>query len=63
MKRKVIQILTINDTEYAQGCFMALCDDGSIWDRQLKRDREESGRYVNARFEWVLVDGPPEEII
>lgn len=31
MGRKIIQILDCPDTEKAQGCIMALCDDGTIW--------------------------------
>lgn len=29
--RKIIQILDCPDTDKAQGCIMALCDDGTIW--------------------------------
>ena len=29
--RKIIQILDNQDTEYAAGYLVALCDDGTIW--------------------------------
>jgi hypothetical protein len=65
MPRKVIQLLVIPESEnstgcYAQGCFMALCDDGTIWDRQYKCDRGEDGCATNFRFEWDKIAGPPD---
>ena len=29
--RKIIQITETQDTEYSQGFFTALCDDGTLW--------------------------------
>ena len=29
--RKVVQIVDVQDTEYAPGYLTALCDDGTIW--------------------------------
>ena len=63
MKRKVIQLIVQSDSEYAQGHFLALCSDGSIWGRSYKYDRDGDGPAYNQRFEWELYDGPPEEII
>lgn len=31
MKRKIIQIVDNQDTEFTQGCITALCNDGTIW--------------------------------
>ncbi len=29
--RKIIQLLNMPDSSYAQGCLVALCNDGSVW--------------------------------
>lgn len=29
--RKIIQLLNIPDSSAAQGCLVALCNDGSVW--------------------------------
>ena len=65
MPRKVIQLLVTPESEnspgcYAQGCFMALCDDGTIWDRSYKFDREGDGPATNQRYEWAQIEGPPD---
>lgn len=65
MPRKVIQLLVQSDAEYSPGCyaqgmFIALCDDGTIWDRTYKCDRAEDGLATNFRFEWDKIEGPPD---
>jgi hypothetical protein len=58
MKRKVIQLIVNSDSDHAQGDFIALCDDGSIWDRRYRcASQEEAPRFV-----WAPIDGPPEQI-
>src|SRR5271157_1110696 len=66
LPRKVIQLVVHPDAEYSpgmfsQGIFIALCDDGTIWDRQLKYDRVGRGPATNYRYEWEQIQGPPEE--
>jgi len=58
MPRKVIQLLVNNDTEHQQGCFIALCDDGSIWERGIRVERGASGQWTSQVVEWVELEGP-----
>lgn len=64
MKRKVIQIILIIDTEYAPGSFMALCDDGSIWERVTNSEKLNTVEPFEYRYwyEWKPIQGPPESI-
>lgn len=61
MKRKVIQIISAQDTEIQGGFLMALCDDGSIWDYRPVSVGGE-GRTPTTINKWLRVDGPPDNI-
>jgi len=40
--RKIIQLLNMPDSSTAQGCLVALCNDGSIWYMQGGKWTKES---------------------
>lgn len=63
MERKVVQLIVTSDTEYQQGSFLTLCDDGTIWIREYKYDRIGDGPATNQRFEWTIIDGPQTLIV
>lgn len=59
-ERKVIQLIKHPDHDQGPGEMLALCDDGTIWERCFKYDREGCGGPIsNQRYEWDLIDGPP----
>ena len=58
--RNVVQLVVHPDYGAVEGFFMAVCDDGTIWERTYKYDREGHGPATNARYEWDQIPGPPE---
>lgn len=63
--RKVKQLVVVNDTEHQQGCFMAVCEDGTLWNRSYKYAGPDGGNIGDPKLYalmWEQVDGPPEEL-
>jgi hypothetical protein len=56
---KAIQIVCQSPTDFSEGVFMVLCDDGTIWERVFKWSVDDKGKSIPI-FQWVRVDGPPE---
>jgi hypothetical protein len=60
--RKVVQIATTdgyadgNDTVMNDGCFIALCDDGTIWSRVLRDPYNSFSSY-----HWKQIPGVPQD--
>jgi hypothetical protein len=57
-----VQIIVRPEAEYSpgtytDGIFIALCDDGTIWERTYEYDRQGSAPPT-IRYEWNLIDGP-----
>jgi hypothetical protein len=52
MKRKIIQISTIPDTNEYYAELYALCDDGSVWHKTIRMTGEDGG--------WKLVEDIPQ---
>ncbi len=53
MKSKIIQISVIAATKEYHDIIVALCEDGSIWNKPIDKENE-----LNDEFEWVCISKP-----
>ena len=59
MIRKIIQILTVNDR------LIALCEDGSMWQRDLLAESveyfdKEGIKHAKLVYPWINLEGVPD---
>ena len=56
---KIVQVQVIPNSPECKGYFLVVCEDGTLWSRVYKYDREGSGPATNHRWEWEQIAPPP----